>query len=428
MNQPMPSQEALQWNILLIEDDKNLVRQMEEYFAKKQLAGRSLRLMPETDWDNVFTALKERKADMVVLDIYKGEASIGGDRVGESVFEEIRSNAFVPVIIHTNLPEGLDELKNEFVRVVPKTDGLAVLFATMKEIFDTKVPQIHRAIASHLDHALRDYMWQFVVRNWAELSQIASKPEFVRILVQRLAISFSSSDGVDEVIAAVFPELAHDPVAEAKIHPAEFYIKPPLGKDPALGDVRVRATDSGVHHFVVLWPTCDMVSSGGREPKTQKVLCAAATPLTEHSEYADCVASPDSKGAKKRLIELFKNNRDKSPDRFHFLPALCDIPDLVVDFQDLEHVPLQDVRNCRCLGTIRSPHAESLSVRFERYRNRIGTPDLDNELIAKRCLPAQSTALAVDSLPSSKLTQDNQVDTPSSPQPLPKVGGVGGAN
>jgi hypothetical protein len=273
-----------------------------------------------------------------------------------------------------------------------------------------------------------DYMWQFVVKNWAELSLIASKPEFVRVLVQRLAISFSSSGGVDEVVADVFPELAHDPVAEAKIHPAEFYIKPPVGTDPALGDVRVRTTNTGIEYFVVLWPTCDMVSSGGREPKTQKALCAAAKPLTECSEYKDCVTSPDSKGMKKRLIDLFKNNRDRSPDRFHFLPALCDIPDLVVDFQDLEHVPLADVINYRCLGTIRSPHAEALSVRFERYRNRIGTPDLDNELIAKRCLPAQTTAPAVDSLPSSKLAQGSQVDTAPSKQPLPKAGGVNGAN
>lgn len=378
------------WNILVIEDNEDLVRQMKEFFVKIAVSGRPLRLMAETDWDRAFSALKVHKVDLVILDIYKGEANIGGERIGESVLAQIRSTAFVPVIIHTNLPEGLVELTNEFVRLVPKTEGLGALLKQIKQVFATKIPQIHRAIADHLDHTLRDYMWGFVVKNWLELSQIAGKPEFVRVLLQRLAISFSS-DGVDEVAADAFPELPYEAVATEKIHPAEFYVKPPMGTDPALGDVRVRIGQSGNEYVVVLWPTCDMVSTGGRTPKTDKALCAQATLLSDAQEFKDCMADPESKSARNKLIELFKNNRDKSrgtSDRFHFLPGLCDIPDLIVDFQDLEYPSLVEMKTWRSLGTLRSPHGELLSIRFERYRNRIGTPDLDNELLVKRCLIA----------------------------------------
>jgi len=78
------------WNIVLIEDNADLVRQMAEFFAKKVIAGRRLRLLPETDWDSAFRAIKERKADLFILDIYKGPAQVGGQRIGESVLAEIR--------------------------------------------------------------------------------------------------------------------------------------------------------------------------------------------------------------------------------------------------------------------------------------------------------------------------------------------------
>jgi hypothetical protein len=371
------------WNVVLVEDNADLVRQIEEFFQNKVVAGRRLRILPETEWENAFRAIKERKADLFILDIYRGAARTGGERIGEVVLSELRQSGFVPVILHTNLPEGLEEHTNEFIRLVPKTAGLTALATEIESLFSTKVPQMHRAIANHLDGTLRDYMWDFVVKNWGQLSEIADKPEFLRVLIQRLAISFSSA-AVDAVVAEVFPETKNHEVAEDKIHPAEFYVKPPIGNDPVLGDVRVKTVGENAEYWVVLWPTCDMVSTGGRSPKTDRALCARAKPLSDFKEFQDLVANPQSVGAKKRFVALLKNTRDSSPDRYHFLPGLCDIPDLVIDFQDLDHVSLADVRIWKCVGSLRSPHAESFSVRFERYRNRIGTPDLDNDLIVKR--------------------------------------------
>lgn len=380
------------WNVVLVEDNADLVRQMEEYFSKRIVAGRKLHLLPELNWDNAFRAVKERKADLFILDIYKGDARIGGERIGESVLAEIHSNGFVPIILHTNLPEGLEEHTNEFIRLVPKEAGLPSLLAEIESLFATRVPQMHRALANHLDHSLRDYMWDFVVKNWNVLSPIASTPEFVRVLIQRLAISFSMS-GVGAVVGEVFPEMAGKPVADDTIHPAEFYIKPPIGNDPVLGDLRASKAGGAIQYWVVLWPTCDMVSVAGRVPKTDKVLCARSTPLSTFKEYTDYAAN-QSGGTKKRLIALLKNTRDTTPDRFHFLPGLCDIPDLVVDFQDLAFPLLNDVRAWPSLGSLRSPQAEALSARFERYRNRIGTPDLDNEFLIARFA---ATPLAAES-------------------------------
>jgi hypothetical protein len=53
-----------------------------------------------------------------------------------------------------------------------------------------------------------------------------------------------------------------------------------------------------------------------------------------------------------------------------------DIPNAFVDFQDLEHIRLDELKSYECSATINSPFAESLGERFRKYIGRVGTPDL----------------------------------------------------
>jgi hypothetical protein len=126
-----------------------------------------------------------------------------------------------------------------------------------------------------------------------------------------------------------------------------------------------------------------MASTAGRTPKTESVLCARASLAKDTPEIAEWLAS-QSNSKQKRVEQLVRNTRDKSPDRYHFLPGVWDIPDLVVDFQELEHIALANVTICTCLGTRASPFAEALGVRFQRYIGRIGTPDLDVSTVLER--------------------------------------------
>ena len=91
----------------------------------------------------------------------------------------------------------------------------------------------------------------------------------------------------------------------------------------------------------------------------------------------DWLTSTTSNTKRKKVERLVQNTRDESPDRYHFLPGVWDIPDLVVDFQNLEHIALSDIKGLVCLATLASPFSEALGARFQRYIGRIGTPDLD---------------------------------------------------
>jgi CheY-like chemotaxis protein len=366
------------WNVLLIEDDPTTVRQIREFFATREIDGRQMAFQEITRWEEAFGLVRERKADLAILDIYRGQAAHGGERVGEKVLNDLQHSGFIPVIIHTNLPEGLEGLQNEFVRLVLKTDGLPKLEEQIDALFKTRVPQMHRAIQNHLDRALCEYMWGFVAKEWTGLKEIADRPEFLRLLLHRLAFSFARS-GVEQAVAEAFTGYKGEPLDSEKVHPAEFYIMPPVTTDPVLGDIRVRKVGEKTEYLVVLWPSCDMVSTAGRKPKTESVLCARANPLATCSEVTQFVADP-SNNKRTRLKDLMANNANSSwgsAESAHFLPGFLAIPDLVVEFRKLEVPTLEELKKFQSVGVVASPYAEQMSVRFDSFRGRVGVPDLD---------------------------------------------------
>jgi hypothetical protein len=384
------------WTVILVEDNPNTREEIKDFFDGKLFDDRPLVFQEIADWQDAYWLIRERKADLVILDIYRGEARIGGERVGERVLGQIEKTGFTSVILFTNLPEGLDAVTNAFVRLVPKINGLAALERAITAVFATKIPQMHRAIVDQLDKTLCNYMWGFVVKQWEGLKDIADKPEFLRLLIQRLAMSLVR-EGIDAAVAKVFGKGAE--TAADKIHPAEVYIKPPIGPDPLLGDIRVRkrkrGTETETEYLVVIWPSCDMVSVSGRTPKTDTILCARASAFVYSAEVV-ALRGDNSQKNQKRVKMLIANNRDSnlgSPDRFHFLPGICDVPGLVIDFQALEDIPLADARSLECAASLASPFAEHLASRFLRYIGRLGTPDVDSDLIVNQLTSVQQRAV-----------------------------------
>ncbi len=84
-----------------------------------------------------------------------------------------------------------------------------------------------------------------------------------------------------------------------------------------------------------------------------------------------------------------ENNRKdgKQPDRYHFLPGVMSFPDLVTDFQSSKMVTyeqLNDPVSYKHIASLDSPFSECLLTRFIRYYGRIGTPDIDLDIVLNR--------------------------------------------
>jgi hypothetical protein len=293
---------------------------------------------------------------------------------------------FTSVILYTALPEGLEGHNNIFVRLVGKEAGsLPKLKAEIDDLFRLHIPQLNRALITHLDRALCSYMWKFVQVNWKEFAPIIQKPEFVRLLVQRLAMTLSR-EGIESMTCEIFGGEPPATDIGEKVHPAEFYIKPTIGTDLSLGDIWCRQSETSPEYGLILWPSCDLVGTGGRSPKIDKILSVKADLLESAREMIEWNESQTQK-KEDLLIDLMKNTRNTNygfPDRYHYLPGVWDIPDLVVDFQKLELIPLTEICSYKRLATLASPFAESLYSRFLRYLGRLGTPDLNIDAVIEQ--------------------------------------------
>ncbi len=369
------------WSIAFVEDDDDMRRQVKEYLEGETFTFGKVEVAETGSFDGALALLRERKIDLVILDVFRGGTG-RGDKAGIKVLEDWRATGFAPVVLHTALPEGLNEHCSAFVRLVAKEAGsLPKLVNEIEELFALKIPQVHRAIFDHLEASLRDYMWGFVVTNWKDIGSLVASPDFVRLLVHRLALQFARV-GVGDMVEQLYPGTpGADPDPE-KVHPAEYYIKPPLDTDPTLGDLRFIKRNDLEELFVVVWPSCDLVHRDGK-CKVDRALCARTLPISEFEEHKKWAeqATP-SKSETASLVALMSNSRKGShqAERYHFLPAVWDIPAVVIDFQQLEHVEVAELRGARCLATVASPFAESIGARFIRYLGRLGTPDLDTDL------------------------------------------------
>jgi CheY-like chemotaxis protein len=373
----MPTERA--WQVLVVEDNDQARADIVEHFTNYELAGRRLNIEEVSEFDVAIERVRQKSVDLIILDVFFGITLNSASPDGLKVLAALRESGFVCTVLYTAHPERVESEASAFVRLVGKdVNSLDLLTKVIVELFELRIPHIYRALVSHVDDTLRRYMWEFVDKNWSDLRDIAGTPEFLRLVLLRLGATLSA-EGVDKIAVSVFGNASGAVSASGKVHPAEFYILPPLTpENPQVGDIRVESSEGQQSFIIVLWPSCDMVNSPTQAAKVKEILCAVPVRFDSEEIVKKWRANP-SETKKKEMLRLMSNSHDK----FHFLPGFCGVPDLIVDFRQLRVFDLALVRDMKCIATLASPYAESLASRFVRYLGRLGTPDLDHELVIK---------------------------------------------
>ena len=174
----------------------------------------------------------------------------------------------------------------------------------------------------------------------------------------------------------------------------QYYVMPPVESAPLAGDVYRGQISAHNGYWVLLTPSCDLVT--GRE-KADLVLLARCLPLTELAEYQQWRASlpTPSRTIDGKLQDLLRNNRrDSQSERFFFLPGALSLPDLVVDFQQPVTLQREHIGGLERLASLDNPFAEVLLARFTRYFGRLGTPDLDIAVLLQRLRAVTGESIA----------------------------------
>jgi CheY-like chemotaxis protein len=378
--------------VLHVDDDCDWLGDVKEYLQGEEIPdwGRP-EVVTAASFSDGLDALEAQRFDLVVLDVRlgahkKSEVTVDEEE-GVKTLNAIQARRFVPIVFFTGLPNIVAALQGPLVRVVEKTAGLPALLEAVGWLFGSRLPAVNRALLRLVEEEQRRYMWDFVANHWGELDEAGDHTAVAYLLARRLGQSLSGP-GIQR--------LAHDlgeaggtfPTAD-RIHSAEMYVMPPLETDGAeAGDILHGPIDGRDSWWLLLTPSCDLANN-----KADYVLVAPATLLTEYPAFVAWETS-GSNNQRDKVKELVKHATDGQRDRWLYLPAALDVPDLVVDFQQLTTIPCADLDALARVAALDSPFAEAAVNRFGRYFGRVGTPDLDVEGILQRLRPPSDTKRA----------------------------------
>lgn len=334
-----------------------------------------------SDFDAALDDVAGRGADLIILDVVRGGAGVGPadvDTVGRDAFQRIRSTCFVPVLFYTGYDAQVQDIARELplIRVVAKGESVDRLVGEVRAVFDHGLPALTHALNDHLREVEREYMWEFVAREWDRYRELDDPAGLAHLLVRRLAMSLSV-ERVSELAEALGAPAGE--VGEG-VHPMRFYVMPPLpGARARAGDIRLGVIDGVNSHWIVLTPSCDFAR---RDPETVlRARCELLSAQKEHIEYM----VDQSRDKTDRLRDLIRNRGSgRQADRFHYLPAALDVPDLLTDLCRLKTVPWADFSALQRIASLDTPYAEALLAQFARYVGRLGTPDLDYKFVMRR--------------------------------------------
>lgn len=384
------------WRIFFVEDEPDVAETVRELIAPAALneAGAPPDIEIEGSFDKALETLAERDLDLLVLDVRNQDITeqgwLNGDAdAGKKVYHDVRSRRFVPIVFYTALPHEVASLaKPPFVQVVSKIsdDPVAELRKAVAAAFDSGFPRLRRVLKRRVEALTKDFMIEFVEKNWPELQD--HKSDVAYLLMRRLGISLAGGG------AELAAELGYsgEEGSDQMVHPTRLYVALPSG-DYRMGDL-LRGPDArqrdgeedDTHWYVILTPSCDLVTD---RKKADHVVLAECLPIETFEHYRKWIEAQRSNGAsstkRKKLERLLTSRPNGQPeDRYHYLPAAFEVPDLLVDNQRIVHIAFEHLELYERVASIDSPYSEELSHRFHRYMGRLGTPDLDMQTALSR--------------------------------------------
>jgi hypothetical protein len=360
------------WRILIVENDDDYARQVEEVSPGFVDEPDTIETDRCSDFNEAIPRLSRQRYDLLILDL-RDEASglivaDAKDEAGRRILEEVKKTRFLPTVCYTALPQHAPE-QTAIVRVVEKTEGVDRLREEVRRVFSTQLPAVSRSI----EEMQRAYMWDFVNENWKEFDSPLEQADLAYLLARSLQLEARRLAGKLSADAV--------PVSEQKIHPMEMYVRPVISTERLAGDILKGKTGDRDGFWIVLTPSCDFEQKG----KLDNALLAACFPLSDQIEYTNWFKNQADNGLKGHLNSLICDNRQKAaPDRYKFLPGTFFLPDLVVDFQQLRAVPADKMSDLQVICSLDSPFGEAVLHRFARYYGRLGTQDIDPQIVINR--------------------------------------------
>lgn len=378
------------YRILIVDDDAEMVEQVQELLEEElQDLGR-VAFETEQDFSAAEDHLTRSDFDLVVLDVRdaadRGPSDIIEGR-GRELHERIAKIRWVPVVFFTGVPQQVRALeKPPLVTVITKNDLDGMVTAVRQGLL-SDVSALTRRISGLVEGYVREFMRDVVAPHWDKMAG-ADQNEIALVIINRLA-AWLREEGLRALHNAVDGDIVKAP---GQASAARVYLIPPVTHHLTSTDLLL---DPEGGWWLVLTPACDLYedhpSANLQNPRTAK---AQYVRLAK----ADRVFTDDASGSESPAIATWlasaKSNKDKEqvkhvfrPDsnRYRALPRFLDVPDLVVDFENVRSVELAEVQAAwKRVATLDSPYAEAMLTSYSRSVGRVGTPDISFDTVQRQ--------------------------------------------
>jgi hypothetical protein len=319
-----------------------------------------------SDFGQTETKIDQFRPDIVVLDLFEGPTA-EAKTTGLEEYDIVWNERFCPVIVYSALPEAATgrHPPHPFVRSAKKGKDLTPLTTAIDDLRPNvdSLRDAEKHIHQQFALALRD------VAPYA-FEAFATHAERIQAIVR---------SGRRRLAALMDAELE----TGEKLASWEHYLHPPIGNDIQLGDILMKvgsAKDEPSAFRVVLSPSCDLVTEGGRKPKVSQVLLARCCSMVEGINLIGIQAS--KKGIQSRFpVPVLTQGYFEALLPIPSLPGR--LPCMAANLRDLEllafgkigYAPNQFER----VASMDSPFRELVSWSYLQVAGRPGLPDRDVE-------------------------------------------------
>lgn len=351
--------------ILYVDDDIENFNDLKDVLSGKTINGYIITIDGELDFEQAVA--RSKNYHLIILDLFKGNAMSGGADKGSSVFNDICSSIFVPIIFYSANPTSVAQLRSQVVGVANKLDDVSSLFSEIERLTKHNLPLLKEGVHGFIENEFKKYFWETIHQKKAMFKPESEDFSLGYMLLRNMADALSR-DNIRQI-------LGDDSIKEDKVHPMEFYIYPTdTTKEFQTGEILRHKENNNI--YVVLTPSCDfIIRAKDHKRKVDYVLLLKTKLLTDTEEYSKYQNNKEKYAdSLKQLI-----NSDKG-DRYFFLPQTPFIENRIIDFQNKEIVSYEElVNNFERIAKLDNPFAQSMAATYARYYNRIGYPDIDSE-------------------------------------------------
>lgn len=352
--------------ILYVDDDIENFKDLSDVLNGKIINGYEITIDSETYFEHAVE--KSLEYNLIILDLFKGNAMSGGVDQGSVIYDSICSSIFVPIIFYSANPASVAHLRSQVVGVANKLDAIESLLSEIERLTKHNLPLLKGKVHAFIEEEFKKYFWG-IIQPQNNIFKPESDDFSLGYMLLRNMADTLSRDNIRQL-------LGDDTIKEDKVHPMEFYIYPTdTTTEYQTGEIIKNKETNEI--FVILTPSCDFIKRGTSERKVDYILLLKTILLTETKEYKRYNQNKD------KYTESFKQFINSSKgDRYFFLPQTPFIENRVIDFQNTEIVSYEQLcANFERRAKLDNPYAQSMLATYTRYYNRIGFPDIDCDYI-----------------------------------------------